>query len=45
MLEELVWNRETGAASWGQAWVGKEPELVREVEQYQLDILGLALTH
>jgi len=25
--------------------VGKEPELVREVEQYQLDIVGLTSTH
>ncbi|KAK3524817.1 hypothetical protein QTP86_007595 [Hemibagrus guttatus] len=26
-------------------WGGKEPELVREVEQYRLEIVGLASTH
>ncbi len=41
-----LWTRKLALGMWNvTSLVGKEPELVREVERYQLEIVGITSTH
>ncbi|KAI3356156.1 hypothetical protein L3Q82_017414, partial [Scortum barcoo] len=43
------WTKTLAIGTWNVTWLGglggKEPELVREVERYRLEIVGLTSTH